>query len=100
MGSNIRIEQYLLNDEIDFQTKIQRIAEGRVKLDPFSSSREILLFRDFTADTPSIYLFPKYGFIFDRNFYLGMYNSMKAKNLITLEMDKRYMDGQPFMPRP
>jgi hypothetical protein len=89
----VSIEQYLLSDSIDFRTKIQSIAEGRIKLDPFSSSREVLMFKDFTSDAPGIYLFPKYSFIHDRNFYLGMYNTMKAKNLISLNLDQRYMQG-------
>jgi hypothetical protein len=87
----VSIEQYLLSDSIDFQTKMQSIAEGRIRLDPFSSSREILMFKDFGSEAPAVYLFPKYSFIHDRNFYLGMFNSMKAKNLITLNLDQSYL---------
>jgi len=77
-----------LSDEIDFQGKIHRIADGSVKFDPFSSSREILMFKDFTSDTPAVLLFPKFSFIHESSFYLGMLNTWKARRLINLHINK------------
>ena len=85
---NIPVEQFLLSDELGFQEKIQRLAEGSVKLDPFSSSREILMFKDFTSDTPAVLLFPKFSFIHDKSFYLGMLNTWKARRMINLHINK------------
>ena len=87
MGHSIQIEQYLLSDEIDFQTKLERIALGKVKLEPFSASRDVLMFRDFTSDAPSIYLFPKYSMIHSNNFRIQIHNMWKARNLLSMNVE-------------
>ena len=87
MGSSIPLEKFLLSDNFDLEWKINRLAEGKVKIDPFSSSRDIFMFCDFKSDSPPIYLFPKYSFINDYNFYVGMYSRMVAKNMTALSLN-------------
>lgn len=46
------------------------------------------MFKDFTSDTPAVILFPKFSFIHDKSFYLGMLNTWKARRLINLHINK------------
>jgi hypothetical protein len=81
------IEAYLLSGAKDTEAKLRELGEGRARLDPFSTSRDIYLFRDFTADAPSVYLFPRLSFINEGNFYVGMYNKFQAMNGIGLNFE-------------
>jgi hypothetical protein len=83
----VSIEEYLLDTEKNTETKLRELSEGRARVDPFTTGKDIYLFRDFTAEVPSIYLFPRLSFINERNFYVGMYNKFKAMNNIGLNFE-------------
>lgn len=87
MGTNIPLERFLLSSNFDLEWKINRLAEGKVRIDPFSSSRDIFMFCDFNSDSRPIYLFPKHSFINDYSFYVGTYSRMMAKTMTPLSLN-------------
>ena len=80
----------MMRDDIDVNEKVKMLVEGTSGVDPFSSSRDIFVFRDFnkSSETPSIYLFPKYSFINQREYYYHTYNKWLTKNMINLHFRK------------